>query len=316
MGEMETPAGEGRREAERGLVGQTLAGRYVVGECVAVGERVVRFAGRDLATGGALVIDAVRGGMRASREDRAARALSQRALATSRIRHPNVVRPRDLGVLPDGTPFVVTTRFPATSLEHRVLSAGALSPWDVVGMGCELLSALAAADEAGVTHGALRPSSVLLVERAGTGAQTLVDGFGGPWVATHDDAFVPPDAAVPSGLADVYAAAVVLWVAALGALPVRSPSGAWPRCLPVDVPSRLARVLHKAVSTEPMQRYESALHMLDALEAVRDDLAAMSERDPCVVSMRRPVHDAALGDTTLPLPVDEFAPTLLVRAFA
>jgi serine/threonine-protein kinase len=273
----------------RALTGKLLAQRYLVGELSRETAVSTQFVGEDTRTGSPINIDVVREGLGA--ESVAARALELEAMTACEIRHPNVVTPRDVGVLEDGSPFVITTRFSGETLEDRVCLSGRLPVGDVVRIGLDVLSALAAAHELDLAHGDLRPESVFLVERDGLVLQTLLSGFGNRSRAESlaplgytNLAFLAPEVASgasPSIASDIYACGAILYLAATGFPPYTAPSafelseavrdGSFrtPSTFRPDLPARLVRVLVEALQTDPTRRFSSAREMLHALEVTR-----------------------------------------------
>lgn len=78
-----------------------------------------------------------------------------------RFRHPNAVSTLGTGTL-DGSPVVVTDLPDGPTLEEVVERDGALAPHRVSDLGLELASVLAAAHAAGLIHGAVAPTTVVL----------------------------------------------------------------------------------------------------------------------------------------------------------
>jgi len=145
---------------------------------------------------------------------------------------------------------------------------------DVVRIGLELLSALAAAHDLGVVHGDLHPDSVFLVERDGLVLHTLLSGFGDrarrAWRGSLP--FVAPEVAAgvtPTFASDLYAAGAILHLAATGFAPYSPMCSVAPMALRPGMPARLTRVVVEALQTNPANRYGSARAMLQGLELAR-----------------------------------------------
>jgi len=273
----------------RALTGTTLARRYYVGNLSRETDVATQFHGEDKRTGRAINVDVVRADL--GGESNASKTLELEAMTAGEIGHPNIVTPSDVGVLEDGSAFVITPRFTGETLEDRVCFSGGLPVGDVVRIGLDLLSALAAAHDLGITHGDLRPESVFLVERDGLVLQTLLSGFGrrsgadcGAKRSFADLAFVPPEVAdgeAPSVASDIYAVGAMLYLAATGFPPYTAPSAfelseavregslRAPSAFRPELPARLVRVLVQALQADPSRRFASAREMLHALEVAR-----------------------------------------------
>jgi len=275
----------------RALWGSILHGRYAVAELSRESETTTFFRGEDTRIGYPVEIEVLHAGMQASGAE--AYALRARAMLSSRVRHPNVVTPRDVGVLDDGTPFVVTTRFDGVTLEEHLCLSGAMSIADVVRVGTEILSAMVSAHEDGIVHGGLRPDSVFLVERAGKLLNVMISGFGGR--AGIDDQtplgfmtlpFLAPERVAgqaPSAASDLYSVGALLFLAATGF----PPNGA---CIATlgrsQLPARFVRVLLQALQPHPGRRFADADEMLAALRLVRTAPIAVLKNDTAPPTVR------------------------------
>jgi serine/threonine kinase PknH len=103
-----------------------------------------------------------------------------------RLRHPNIASLLAMGTTSAGVPYVVREHFEGETLEAKLSSFGRMDPHDAVALVKDIATALAAAHAAGVLHGELRPSKVLLSEAPGYpgGFVKLVDI--GLWRLTGD----------------------------------------------------------------------------------------------------------------------------------
>jgi serine/threonine protein kinase len=100
------------------------------------------------------------------------------ARATNSIRHPNIVDVLDVGVLPDGLPYIVMELLEGESLAHRIERLQRLSPSEAVLVAREAASALAAAHAKGIVHRDLKPDNVFLASDPDTGVRVKVLDFG------------------------------------------------------------------------------------------------------------------------------------------
>ena len=144
------------------------------------------------------------------------RAQRREVSLARRVTHPHVARVFDLGVH-DDVLYITMEHVPGTSLRKR-LRPGALPIADVVTIGAQVASALAAAHDAGVVHLDLKPDNVIVVDAVVPRA-VLVDfgisrtlGERGTGAGTRD--YMAPEqlAAEPlGGAVDVYALGLVLY---------------------------------------------------------------------------------------------------------
>ncbi|MGC4069187.1 MAG: protein kinase [Polyangiaceae bacterium] len=108
-----------------------------------------------------------------------------RALAT--LDHPSIVRARDFGQLPDGSPYLVMDMASGASL-HELSHTKMSFPlvWSIVS---QMLGALAHAHARGIIHGDLKPSNVLVEELEGEPPRVKILDFGLAWLKQnrHDE---------------------------------------------------------------------------------------------------------------------------------
>ena len=141
-----------------------------------------------------------------------------------RVTHPNVARVFDLG-LHDDALYITMEHVPGASLRQR-LRAGPLPVDDVLALGAQVASALAAAHDAGVVHLDLKPDNVIVVDGAVPRA-VLVDfgisrlrGERATGSGTYD--YMAPEQLgqeALGGAVDVYALGLLLYELVSGARP-------------------------------------------------------------------------------------------------
>src|SRR5262249_32605947 len=100
------------------------------------------------------------------------RSLSE-ARTAARLNHPNIVGMYDI-LQEDGRPWLVMQLVPFPSLSDEVRSSGPLSPARAAQVGLCILSAIQAANSAGVLHRDVKPDNVLL----GPHNQVILTDFG------------------------------------------------------------------------------------------------------------------------------------------
>ena len=92
------------------------------------------------------------------------RRFHQEARAASSLNHPHIVVVHDFGEVGD-RPYLVTEFIEGETLRHR-LREGPLAMRDVVDVGIQLASALAAAHARGLVHRDIKPENIMLVPTA------------------------------------------------------------------------------------------------------------------------------------------------------
>jgi len=217
------------------------------------------------------------------------------ACAAAALNHPNIVRVYDLGEQ-DGTPFIVMERLPGNTLGDEI-AFGPVPQSRVFNALRNVLAALAAAHGAGMLHRDIKPSNILLAQSGGVKvadfgivkAPGSVHTTTGQLVGTLSYLSADRVAGNPASVSDdLYAAGVVGYESLTGRKPFTEEEIApLARAIMEDDPPRVAdlcpevdpqfaEVIERAMSRDPLQRFDSAEEMWDALDGVGvDDAAAL-----------------------------------------
>jgi hypothetical protein len=225
------------------------------------------------------------------------------ARAAARLAHPGIVTLYEAAVDDEGA-YLVSELVHGSTLD-RLLADGELSDRDVIQIGIALCDALAHAHTHGVIHRDVKPSNVLIPERATSpaGLARLTD-FGVARVAGGDSltmtgdvigtaAYMAPEQAqgLPAGAsADLFSLALVLYEGLTGVNPVRTGAGGQSarrmgmhlpplRRQRRELPRELGQAIDLALRPRPGER--------GRLEELRGALAAVAGRvrdDPGVVA--------------------------------
>ncbi|WP_433190309.1 serine/threonine-protein kinase [Actinoallomurus sp. CA-150999] len=88
--------------------------------------------------------------------------LNREARAAARLKHPGIITVHDLVTGDDERPWIVMELVRDGSLGDLLKAQGPLAPQQVAGIGLQMLDALRAAHQAGITHRDIKPANVLL----------------------------------------------------------------------------------------------------------------------------------------------------------
>lgn len=212
--------------------------------------------------------------------------------AASRIRHPGVARVYAIGTEATGDPYVVLEFIPGESLRARIRRNPTESPAVVAAFVVQVAQALAALHKARVVHRDLKPENIIIRPN---GLPVLVD-FGLAHLidkeGTSSDqiagtlAYMPPEQVScknVDGRADLYALGVIAYEWLMGARPFNwandttivaicdeitshTPTPIIARR--TDLSPQFAALVMSLLEKNPQRRPESALRVVECLEAI------------------------------------------------
>lgn len=231
---------------------------------------------------------------KASADDaKAIETFLREARRLARVRHVNVLTVHGADVR-EGRVGIWTELIAGENLEQFLARHGPLGPREAVGIGIDLCRALAAVHSAGVIHRDVKTGNIM---RERGGRIVLMDfGSGGelPREGDVDETdhihgtplFMAPEqlqGVIAGARTDIYALGVVLYRLVTGRFPIAGTSlseivakhraGGTPlRDLRPDLPSGFVEVIHRALATDPRERYATAGAMELALAACLDGI--------------------------------------------
>src|SRR5882672_2647750 len=228
--------------------------------------------------------------------------------ALARVDHPGVVGILDTGELPDGKPYLVMQFIDGVTLRSLIRPEGL-----VLDGAAELLKqigrALSAAHDKGVLHRDLKPENIML-QRLGAGEeQVKIIDFG---IAKLKDSIVAPSTMTGatagtvsymapeqlsgravSAATDIYALGAIAYEMVAGRKPFNPETGfellemqrGGVRLKPSDLRPSLSeeadRIMLRALSFDPKERFQSARELGDALaRTLASDTVTLDQRPP------------------------------------
>lgn len=250
--------------------------------------------------------------------------LRSEARAVAKLNHPNIVQVYDLGIAPDGQPYLVMELIEGESL-RVALDRGPLPLRDAMQVADQLLVGLTHAHAASILHRDLKPSNVL---RERSGRVAILD-FGlagldesGPCIAGTPRYMAPEQWQGPAQdmRTDLWSFAVLVFEMLTGERPFqgRTLTELREAALTADpfahrptedprLPAPVARVLSRALEKSPVRRYQSASELQAALRRAASAPAAAPPRAllpeqrqvtllACTAEVHAPALDAAIPD--------------------
>jgi Serine/threonine protein kinase len=232
-----------------------------------------------------------------SREDIVGR-FRREAQAAAAIRHKNIIEVFDVGMSPQGEPFLVMEYLEGESLAGLLKRVGPLS----LGAACAVmepaLQALQAAHRKGIVHRDLKPDNIFLAYQEGEppvvkiidfGISKFTQGDPDKWrtrtgAVMGTPAYMSPEQARGSASldhrTDLYSMGTILFEMLTGGLPFAGTNFAEylsamlieepraPQSVHAGFPSEAEPLVRKALAKDPDQRFQNATEMLDALTAL------------------------------------------------
>lgn len=215
--------------------------------------------------------------------------------AIQRLRHHNVVRALDHGMLADGRPYLVLEFIEGPSLREALQDRGAIPPREMMEILEPLCDALAVAHQAGLVHRDVKPSNVILARNDDGKVRPVLLDFGlvklvdqvGPGLTSSRSMLGTPAAMAPEQMrglpvdarTDVYAMGLLAYHMLTGQPAFGGAPGVvqsylqvhGPRPRPsskVDIDPAIDEPIARALAPEPAARFEGARELYEALRAV------------------------------------------------
>lgn len=169
-------------------IGQTIDGRYRIIRLIAEGGMGAVYEAEHLTLGHTVALKVIlpefagNGGVRAR--------FAREAMATAKVRHPNIASALDFGSLDDGAAYLVMERVPGHALTD-LLETEPIPFRRVLTIGLQIADALVAAHSEGIIHRDLKPDNVMLVPQEDGGDLVKVLDFGIARVVTEDGSTNP-----------------------------------------------------------------------------------------------------------------------------
>jgi serine/threonine-protein kinase len=262
-----------------------LAERYELSERLASSGMTSIWRGHDRVLGRDVAIKVLHPELAADPTFRA--RFSEEAVNAARLTHPNIVALYDTGEQ-QGIAYIVSEWVEGANLASLLVQRGPLPPPRAARLASEVAMALDYAHGAGVVHGNLRSSNILIAPDgtmkvgdfsiAKAAASEDPDRTGEILGSTHHLAPEQLDSDSVDGRTDVYALGVCLFEMLTGRPPPAAndghhPSLRSPRSLRAGIPRDLDGVVTRAMAPEPGKRFQTAADMATALarSAADDD---------------------------------------------
>lgn len=277
------------------LLGQVLAGRYLVQSVIAEGGMGRVYFATDADSGeGRYAVKVLFGELAA--DPRHYERFVREAVRASRFDHPNLVRVLDFGSTGGKQPFVVMEHLVGRSLTAVIREEAPLAPARVRGLLADLLRALGEIHRSGIIHRDVKTGNVMVVAQGGRELAKLFDfgvslepDSGEERLTTRQTAigtltYMSPERTLCQSFdhrADLFSVGVILYQMLAGERPFTgtpmmvaiqnltlTPPRIRERVPGLEVDQALERIAFKLMQRDPAERYRSAAEVLAALAGV------------------------------------------------
>jgi serine/threonine-protein kinase len=218
------------------------------------------------------------------------------AQAAGTIGSEHICEVLDLGVLQDGTRYMVMEYLDGETLSSRVKRLGRMIPMQSIPVMLQVLEGLGAAHMAGIVHRDLKPDNIFLLRsRSGMADFVKIIDFGvskftqmgsEEMNVTRADAvigtpyYMSPEQARGGAVdarSDIYALGVLLYQASTGQVPFQAATfnellfkialeaPPPPQHYVPDIDAEFATIISRAMAREPAHRFQSCFEFRDAL---------------------------------------------------
>jgi serine/threonine-protein kinase len=320
---IETPSSTPR--ARDPLIGQTIAGRFVVEELIGQGGMGKVYRAQHLGQGRPVVLKLLKPAL--LEDPTLVGRFEREAEAASRLDHPNLIAVLDFGRIgPEGTLYIAMELVPGKDLRALLRDEWPVQEPRLCNIVAQVLSALSAAHAGNVIHRDLKPENIMVEARDGGRDFVKVLDFGIARILDSDlprltrkdvvcgtPQYMAPEQATGGGLdarSDLYAVGVILYQMCTGHLPFDGQNSMEVLTRQVNeppIPPRLRqpgapiseameRMILRALEKDPARRPQTAEQFRRELLAVAQPEAAAP---PAAMTGAAPVPAAGMP-TTLP----------------
>ncbi|HEX7842775.1 MAG TPA: serine/threonine-protein kinase, partial [Kofleriaceae bacterium] len=208
------------------------------------------------------------------------------AQSAARLSGERVARILDVGVMPDGVPYLVAEAARGVDLAGELARRAPLTPGETVDYALQVCEALAEAHELGIVHRDLRPGNVFLIARPDRIPLVKVANFGisqtsagastplaRPDSVMGTPGYMAPEQRKPTeeldGRADIWAVGVLAYECLSGVRPfpgdARSVTTEPPRPLDFRIPGGLQATVLRCLEQDREARFPSVAALASAL---------------------------------------------------
>ncbi len=294
--------GTALREPADPFIGRTIGGRYLIEEELGSGGMGAVYRARHQIIGRDVALKFLEPAL--VRNERQRKRFLGEARAANQINHEHIIDITDFGETEDGLVYMVMEYLEGRPLDEEI-EKGPMLPRRALRIATQIALGLARAHELGVVHRDIKPANIYLIRRKADSDYVKILDFGvariehdmritgqGTIVGTPE--YIAPEqihsaAAMPS--ADLYSLGCVLFEMLTGRLPFEGKTTILlvkhlndpppkPSSVIASMPAGVDQLVLRLLQKEPTQRYRDAYHLVEALQALQDELPVARPRLP------------------------------------
>jgi serine/threonine-protein kinase len=307
-----------QQKDEHGLLGKTVAEKYVVLELIGEGAMGSIYRAEQVALGKTVCIKVLHPHL--TGDVTLSKRFHREARAASRIKHPNAINIIDFGTASEGTHYIAMDFIDGMDLAHLLKKEFPLHPTRIIHITDQICSALDEAHAQGIVHRDLKPENIMVEDRRHQKDFVTVLDFGiakirDPGRESPDTfhtmagivcgtpEYMSPEQArgeVLDARADIYSLGIILYQLATGKLPFTgdTPIGvvtkhltvepAAPRQVNPQVHAGLEQVILRLIAKDKNIRPANCLEVKNLLKEVRRQIEREDDSLTGTAPMARP----------------------------
>ena len=271
------------RENLDAFIGQTVKGRYLITEQLeADDEDSVIYLAEDKIVAGKKAVVRVFMNDGFGVDETEEKIFAEEKIALSHLNHPNIAGVFDSGELPEGNEFIVSEFVEGEPLAKLIGEEGQFNPLRTARIVRQISYALSEAHQNGILHRNLKPENIILtISETGIEQVKLINfGVSHGEITKANLAYKAPEEierGISTYASDIYALGVIVYQMLIGQLPFPADTKSellreqkagltlLPTVLRLDVQPLADKILEKALSLNPSERYPKARDFGDAL---------------------------------------------------
>ncbi|RXY99316.1 Stk1 family PASTA domain-containing Ser/Thr kinase [Fictibacillus sp. S7] len=315
------------------MIGKRISGRYKLLEVIGDGGMAIVYRAKDLILDRDVAVKILRSEF--SDDEEFIKRFKREAEAATSLDHPHIVSIFDVGE-ENNVYFIVMEYVKGKTLKQYIREKGRLSVEESIQIIKQIASGMVAAHEHGIIHRDIKPHNILIDEN---GVAKVTD-FGialaiTSATITHTNSvlgsvhyFSPEQArgGVANAKSDIYSLGVVLFEMLTGRVPFTGESPVSvalkhlqedvpePRKINPEIPQSVENIILKALTKNPVYRYDSALEMMDDLDTalsphrLNEDRWSDFDESADATRIMAPVSMTKEAEAKAPEPKPEYPP--------